>query len=82
MHWPDLWFPPINLWTLPMWNDNLKNETPCTRECCYDTDKGHCISCGRTLEDLKEWKEMSTLERRARTASAKWRMEVYNASRS
>ena len=30
--------------------------TPCIRQC--KVDGGMCVSCGRTLTEIKEWKEM------------------------
>ena len=35
--------------------------TPCIRQC--KVDGGMCVSCGRTLLQIKEWKDMSDEQR-------------------
>ena len=40
-------------------------ETPCTDVCKMDAGAGLCIGCGRTLNEIAGWAEMSAEERRA-----------------
>jgi len=36
--------------------------SPCVRICCLD-EVNICIGCGRTLEEIRCWSEMSELEK-------------------
>lgn len=45
LKWPDIKFPPINLWSV--WN-RLK---PCRGVCKRDPLTGACMGCGRRFED-------------------------------
>lgn len=40
-------------------------ETPCIKFCILDPDRGLCLGCGRTLEEIGGWFSMSDAERRA-----------------
>jgi predicted Fe-S protein YdhL (DUF1289 family) len=40
-------------------------ETPCIDICEIDAASGLCIGCGRSLEEIASWSEMSPTERRA-----------------
>jgi uncharacterized protein len=40
-------------------------ETPCIDVCEMDAHSGLCIGCGRTLDEIARWAEMSPQERRA-----------------
>jgi len=40
-------------------------ETPCIDICEIDAASGLCIGCGRSLEEIASWAEMSPMERRA-----------------
>jgi uncharacterized protein len=40
-------------------------ETPCIKFCTLDPDRGQCVGCGRTLEEIAGWFSMSDAERRA-----------------
>lgn len=40
-------------------------ETPCIDVCDIDAASGLCIGCGRSLEEIANWSEMSPTERRA-----------------
>jgi hypothetical protein len=40
-------------------------ESPCIKICTYDSDKGHCLGCGRTLAEIAAWFSLSDEERRA-----------------
>jgi uncharacterized protein len=39
-------------------------ETPCIDICEIDAASGLCIGCGRSLEEIASWSEMSPTERR------------------
>jgi len=40
-------------------------ETPCIDVCEMDACSGLCIGCGRTLDEIAGWADMSPEERRA-----------------
>jgi predicted Fe-S protein YdhL (DUF1289 family) len=40
-------------------------ESPCVRICTYDFDARICSGCGRTLEEVRGWFEMTDAQRRA-----------------
>jgi uncharacterized protein len=39
-------------------------ETPCVKVCIYDPGRGRCTGCGRTLDEIARWSDMSDAERR------------------
>lgn len=39
-------------------------ETPCVKICIYDPESGRCTGCGRRLDEIARWIEMSDAERR------------------
>ena len=39
-------------------------DTPCVKFCAYDPDRGLCLGCGRTLEEIGDWFCMTDAERR------------------
>jgi uncharacterized protein len=39
-------------------------DTPCIKICTYDPDRGLCLGCGRTLEEIGDWFSMTDAERR------------------
>ena len=40
-------------------------ETPCIDICEIDAGTGLCLGCGRSLDEIASWAEMSPSERRA-----------------
>lgn len=40
-------------------------DSPCAKICTYDPDRGLCLGCGRTLEEIGDWFSMTDGERRA-----------------
>jgi len=38
-------------------------ETPCLRICVIDETTGFCVGCGRTLEEIANWRSYSSNER-------------------
>jgi uncharacterized protein len=40
-------------------------ETPCIDICEIDAASGLCIGCGRSLDEIARWSELSAPERRA-----------------
>jgi len=52
-----------------------KIETPCKKDCLYNPNLGYCESCGRTLQDLSDWLNISPEERRKRIKEAKERLK-------
>lgn len=47
-------------------------DSPCIAICKLDSSQGHCIGCGRTLEEIGQW----------RNASAAWQQDVVTKSRN
>jgi predicted Fe-S protein YdhL (DUF1289 family) len=39
-------------------------ESPCIKVCTYEAASGFCTGCGRTLDEIARWSEMSSKERR------------------
>jgi hypothetical protein len=39
--------------------------SPCRKICVYDSLRDLCAGCGRTLEEIENWLEMSEAERQA-----------------
>lgn len=33
----------------------MTTKSPCKEICDYVPDAGHCMSCGRTLQEIEEW---------------------------
>jgi hypothetical protein len=42
----------------------MKIESPCVKICLYESGSGLCTGCGRTLDEIARWSEMSGEERR------------------
>jgi predicted Fe-S protein YdhL (DUF1289 family) len=40
-------------------------ETPCIEICDIDAASGLCIGCGRSLDEIARWADMSAEQRRA-----------------
>jgi predicted Fe-S protein YdhL (DUF1289 family) len=38
-------------------------ESPCTRVCTLDPASGRCLGCGRSLDEIARWTEMTDAER-------------------
>lgn len=38
-------------------------ETPCIKICTLDAVSGHCLGCGRTVDEIARWSAMSAAER-------------------
>jgi len=78
IQWKLMYFPPINLYSVPiqLW-DSKKTmiATPCKKECLYNPDKGWCEECGRTLEDLELWTSIDKGEKFYRMGLAKERLK-------
>lgn len=58
--WPDLTFPPVNLWSAPV---GKPVQSPCIDVCRLDPTQRYCVGCGRTTEDLYRWLRMTDAER-------------------
>jgi uncharacterized protein len=40
-------------------------DTPCVNICLLDSGLGICVGCGRTIDEIAHWAEMSDCVRRA-----------------
>jgi len=68
INWPDITFPPINLWSVWM-------KSPCKKECNYDSKRRLCTSCGRSTEELSNWTLYTDDEREYHTKLARLRLK-------
>jgi uncharacterized protein len=37
--------------------------SPCTKVCVMDAEQRYCLGCGRTLDEIARWAQMSDAER-------------------
>lgn len=51
-------------------------ETPCVNICRMDAENHYCIGCFRTLEEIKNWSQMTDAERAAVMAQLESRTGV------
>jgi predicted Fe-S protein YdhL (DUF1289 family) len=52
-----------------------KIETPCIKICVLDPVSGLCSGCGRTLDEIADWANLSDAERRRIMAELPERMK-------
>ena len=50
--------------------------SPCVKICVVDPVGGLCIGCGRTVEEISAWREMSEIERARVTATLPTRLRM------
>jgi len=50
-------------------------ESPCVKICTYDAAGGLCAGCGRTLDEIAAWANLSEVERRLVMAQLPARMK-------
>jgi predicted Fe-S protein YdhL (DUF1289 family) len=55
-------------------------KTPCIKVCVVDGPSGHCLGCGRTLNEIARWARLSDAERDQIMALLPPRMEALKAS--
>ncbi len=39
-------------------------ETPCVKTCTLDARSGLCLGCGRTIDEIAQWTNLSEAERK------------------
>jgi len=39
-------------------------ETPCVKACTLDARSGLCLGCGRTIDEIAQWTNLSEAERK------------------
>ena len=44
--------------------ESVSNESPCIKVCVLDANNV-CVGCGRLLQEIAEWSQMTASERRA-----------------
>lgn len=49
-------------------------DTPCVKICTLDARSGQCLGCGRTIEEIARWTEMSDAERARVMGELPWRL--------
>ena len=50
-------------------------ETPCVKICVFDPGSGLCSGCGRSLDEIADWLNLSADERRRIMAELPQRMK-------
>jgi uncharacterized protein len=55
-------------------------ESPCVKICTLDARSGLCLGCGRTVNEISRWIEMSEAERARIIAELPWRLAASHAS--
>jgi len=59
--------------------DPVSNESPCIKVCALDAENV-CVGCGRLLQEIAEWSQMTAAERRAVRDRAAARLQVMGRS--
>jgi predicted Fe-S protein YdhL (DUF1289 family) len=54
-------------------------DTPCVKICTLDARSGLCLGCGRTVDEIARWIEMSAAERARIIAELPWRLAASHA---
>jgi predicted Fe-S protein YdhL (DUF1289 family) len=49
-------------------------DTPCVKICTLDARSGQCLGCGRTVEEIARWIDMSDAERARVMGELAWRL--------
>jgi len=57
-------------------------ESPCVKICTYEPHSGFCSGCGRTLDEIARWSEMSGEERRRIMAELPARLAKHSRERT
>ena len=58
----------------------MKIKSPCSvTDCLMDDTVGHCLTCGRTRDDLANWINMGVANRSLRARAAKQRLHDYRS---
>jgi predicted Fe-S protein YdhL (DUF1289 family) len=55
-------------------------KTPCIKVCVVDGQSGHCLGCGRTLNEIARWARLTDAERDQVMSLLPPRMEALKAS--
>lgn len=77
------WVQVIRTLVAKMEDPNEMIESPCSKtECLMDDTKGHCLTCGRTRDDLANWLNLGPKERSHRARVAKRRLHDSNTDKS
>jgi len=54
-------------------------ESPCVKICTLDAQTGLCLGCGRTVDEIANWIDMSVAERARVIAELPWRLAASHA---
>jgi predicted Fe-S protein YdhL (DUF1289 family) len=57
-------------------------DTPCVKICTLDARSGMCLGCGRTVDEIARWIEMSAAERGRIIAELPRRLAASHAERA
>ena len=52
-------------------------ESPCTGQCNFDAERGHCLSCFRALREITGWSDADAQKRREILARCDERRELH-----
>ena len=56
--------------------------SPCIKVCTYDSGAGLCLGCGRSLEEIAAWTQMSAGERQKIMEALPLRLKAMSAPAS
>ena len=54
-------------------------DSPCVKICTLDARSGLCLGCGRTVDEIARWIDMSEAERARIMAELPWRLAASHA---
>jgi predicted Fe-S protein YdhL (DUF1289 family) len=57
-------------------------DTPCVKICTLDARSGLCLGCGRTVDEIARWIEISAAERARIISELPWRLAASHAERA
>jgi predicted Fe-S protein YdhL (DUF1289 family) len=49
-------------------------ESPCVKICTLDARSGQCLGCGRSIDEIARWTDMSAAERARVMSELPWRL--------
>jgi len=55
-------------------------DSPCVKICTLDARSGQCLGCGRTLDEISRWIDMSAIERARVMGELPWRLAASRRS--
>lgn len=54
-----------------------EDSSPCQKVCNYDPVVEHCVTCGRTLQEIADWSSTNRDQKKIIKQSAKKRLDIH-----